>query len=594
MTRRPLIQFLVLGAVILIATGGIKKGSRNTYGANSDRAQILKFNSQTESPNSDSAQIEISELFDTTGLLEKYRILVNTPICEKDKCYEVELEFFSDPIGKFLNYDTLQGQELTKLDHIPFEEADYGKLQEILSNGNSVLANYSKDELVSDTRYSEIDGFTGATILEVKNSVIEGAVYSCYTLWHIAHGPLVDSLQRRTASGFTPALVDKLVSQNRQQVNYFLIEHLSEKQFTEYLPQVLQTIENGQGYYAKNAIEKMPAPAVNTEMAQQFFAEQFKELDYFAQVSLLKKLEREQLTEGLKQVLRESLEERSSLKEELVKGLIDTLNFPPCDIDDIPHYTAHKINSPIRIDGKLQEKAWLEAPRSTSFRDLVSGASTIHDTQAAVLWDDEFLYVGYWIEEPNLQATLTERDAPIYKDNDVELFIAGEDAYYEFEINAYGTIYEVLFIWEESYVKKGYNQMEEFNRQQPGVRTFRGVGYKNHPRGNRIGYWNWDLEGLRSAVYLDGTINDDSDRDRGWTVEIAIPWEKLEVLTGDDTFSLPPDNNDVMRMDFSRFNQYKEAPPANDSGGWAWSPHGVWDSHVPECFTYVHFSTSGW
>ena len=25
-------------------------------------------------------------------------------------------------------------------------------------------------------------------------------------------------------------------------------------------------------------------------------------------------------------------------------------------------------------------------------------------------------------------------------------------------------------------------------------------------------------------------------------------------------------------------------------GGWAWSPHGVWDSHVPERFTYVHFS----
>lgn len=270
----------------------------------------------------------------------------------------------------------------------------------------------------------------------------------------------------------------------------------------------------------------------------------------------------------------------------------DTLNFPPCNVGHIPHYTSHKIDSAIQIDGKLDELVWLNAPRSKSFRDLISGESTIHDTRVAVLWDDDFLYVGYWIEEPNLQATLTERDALIYTNNDVELFIAGTDAYYEFEINAYGTIYEVLFIWEESYVKKGYSGMEVFNREQAGVRSFRGVGYKNHPRGRRIGYWNWDFAGLRSAVFLDGTINDDNDRDRGWTVELALPWSGMDVLAMGDNFSLPPQDKDVWRMDFSRFNQYKEAPPANDSGGWAWSPHGVWDSHVPECFTYVHFSES--
>ncbi len=247
----------------------------------------------------------------------------------------------------------------------------------------------------------------------------------------------------------------------------------------------------------------------------------------------------------------------------------------------------------MQIDGKLEESVWQLAPRSASFRDLISGASTMHDTRVAVLWDDEFLYVGYWIEEPNLQASLTERDALIYTDNDVELFIAGEHAYYEFEINAYGTIYEVFFIWEEAYVKNGYSRMEEFDRDRPGVRPFHGVGYKNHPKGRRIGYWNWDYEGLRSAVYLDGTINDNSDRDRGWTVELALPWSGMEALFMGNQMSLPPLHQDVWRMDFSRFNQYKAAPPAHDSGGWAWSPHGVWDSHLPECFTYIHFSEKG-
>jgi hypothetical protein len=267
-----------------------------------------------------------------------------------------------------------------------------------------------------------------------------------------------------------------------------------------------------------------------------------------------------------------------------------TLPYPPCVEDEIPHYVAYRTATKIQIDGRLDEFVWQHAPRSPRFRDLIAGQEAIYDTRAAVLWDDEYLYVAYWIEEPDLQATLTERDAPIYQNNDVELFIAGLDAYYEFEINSFGTIYEVLFIWDDAYKSKGYDQLEGLAEGQPGSQPFLGVGYKEHPRNPRTGFFQWDLPGLKTAVYMDGTINDSSDRDRGWTVELALPWSGMEVLARGDKRSLPPEEHDVWRMDFSRFNQYKEAPPSKDPGGWAWSPHGVWDSHVPECFTHIHFS----
>jgi len=268
----------------------------------------------------------------------------------------------------------------------------------------------------------------------------------------------------------------------------------------------------------------------------------------------------------------------------------DTLTHPPCGNMEIPHYVAHRTAAKIHIDGRLDEHVWQHAPRSPRFRDMIYGEEAIHDTRAAVLWDDEYLYIAYWIEEPDLQATLTERDAPIYQNNDVEFFIAGQDAYYEFEINSFGTIYEVLFFWEDAYKAGNYAAIEGLAADQPGSQPFNGVGYKNHPRGPRIGFFQWDLPGLKTAVFLDGTINDSSDRDRGWTVELAIPWDGLEILAKADKRSLPPRDHDIWRMDFSRFNQYKEAAPSRDPGGWVWSPHGVWDSHVPECFTYIHFS----
>jgi len=263
----------------------------------------------------------------------------------------------------------------------------------------------------------------------------------------------------------------------------------------------------------------------------------------------------------------------------------------PWPEEQVAHYTAYRVDEQLMIDGRLDEVSWRRVPRSPRFVDLISGRPTIHDTRAAVLWDDTYLYVGFWIEEPHVTATLTERDALIYTNNDVEVFIAGQDAYYEFEINALGTIYEVFFIWEEAYERGGYQQVAEFQRDHPQVQPFNGVGFTNHPRGPRIGFWNWDFPGLKSGVYVDGTLNDDSDRDRGWTVELAFPWAGMRWLAHADERALPPRDGDTWRMDFSRFNQYREAPPANDSSGWAWSAHGVWDSHIPERFPYIHFSS---
>lgn len=261
----------------------------------------------------------------------------------------------------------------------------------------------------------------------------------------------------------------------------------------------------------------------------------------------------------------------------------------PCKDEDIPRYNAQYISNAPAIDGKLSEEVWKNAPRSSRFVDLVHGTATHLDTRAAVLWDKDFLYVGYWLEEPDVKASLTKRDAPIYQDNDAELFIAGRDGYYEFEINAYGTIYEVLFFWKEAFERHGYSKHPGFDPTHPQARPFNGVGYKSHPRGRRIGFFNWDFPGLRKAVHVDGTLNDDRDLDKGWTVELALPWSGLEILAKGERRALPPQDGDVWRMDFSRFNTYKAPKPAEDSGGWAWSSHGVWDSHVPECFTYIIF-----
>jgi hypothetical protein len=262
----------------------------------------------------------------------------------------------------------------------------------------------------------------------------------------------------------------------------------------------------------------------------------------------------------------------------------------PCPENEIAHYTAFHVSEAITIDGKLDEAAWRQAPRSPRFVDMITGQPAIHDTYAQLVWDDQNLYVAYRVQEPFVHALYTTNNSHVYYDNDVEMFIAGRDSYYEFEINAFNTTYEVFFIWDDAYESGGFAQAPEFARA--GLVPFNGVGFTNHPRGGRLGSFTWHFPGKQTAVQIDGTVNKDDDRDRGWTVELAFPWSGMKWLAQADGRSLPPKDGDTWRMDFSRFNTYKEAPPAHDSGGWVWTRHGVWDSHIPECFAYIRFSTN--
>ncbi len=225
------------------------------------------------------------------------------------------------------------------------------------------------------------------------------------------------------------------------------------------------------------------------------------------------------------------------------------------------------------------------AAKSSAFVDIVTGEPAWFDTRVALLWDDAYLYFGFQAEETDVWGTLTERDSKIYEENDLEVFIAGRDAYYELEINALNTVYEVFWIWKDAF-SRGWPGFDPATQR---TMTLDGVGGHVHPRGERWGFLDWDLPGLRTAVHVDGVINSRTKTDRGWTAELALPWRGLEPLA--DGRALPPRDGDVWRIDCSRFQKIGRSGEVLDPcAGWTWNRHGHYDSHIPEVFPYVTFS----
>jgi Carbohydrate family 9 binding domain-like len=232
-------------------------------------------------------------------------------------------------------------------------------------------------------------------------------------------------------------------------------------------------------------------------------------------------------------------------------------------------YVCYQASSPISVDGRLDDPAWTHAPWTDRFVDIEGDARPRPEfsTRAKLLWDDTYLYVGADLEEPRLWATMTEHDAVIFRDHDFEVFIdpnGDSHEYYEFEINARGTFWDLLL-------------------PRP---------YKDG--GKAVD--SWEIPGLRSAVHLEGTLNDPSDTDRGWSVELAFPWRVLGELAHRPS---PPLDGDQWRINFSRVEwpldiavgAYRKPAGATEHN-WVWSPQGVVDMHRPESWGYVQFSTS--
>lgn len=260
-------------------------------------------------------------------------------------------------------------------------------------------------------------------------------------------------------------------------------------------------------------------------------------------------------------------------------------------VDKLTHINAQRINESLHIDGDLTKAVWRAAQPSPRFVDMVSGEPAYYDTRVAVLYNQTHLYVGYWVEEPFVTATMTERDSFIWFDNDVELFIGGDDCYYELEINAHGTMYECFFIWQDAHKPGGRFDRAEFDvytRNVDILGGFQDYRFGKHPRGRRWGFLDFDMPDIAVGVNVQGTMNDNSDIDKGWTAEIAIPWQSLAFMFTNQT--LPPAPGDTLRCDFSRFEALRlHGAPLPQNPGWSLNPHGVYDSHIPESFSVVHF-----
>lgn len=242
------------------------------------------------------------------------------------------------------------------------------------------------------------------------------------------------------------------------------------------------------------------------------------------------------------------------------------------NIDIIPEtYVAHKTSEIISIDGKANEIDWQKATWSHNFIDIEGVEKPPYKTNVKMLWDETYFYILAKLEEPHVWANLKQRDTIVFYNNDFEIFIDPDGDtynYYEMEMNALNTIWDL-------FVSKPYRETDN------------------------VVLNDWNMTGLKSAVSIDGTLNNPNDVDKGWTIELAIPWSVYKKSYFEQ--NVPSDA--FWRVNFSRVNwdyqinegKYERKKDTNGEflheHNWVWSPTGVINMHLPEKWGYVYFSS---
>jgi hypothetical protein len=215
------------------------------------------------------------------------------------------------------------------------------------------------------------------------------------------------------------------------------------------------------------------------------------------------------------------------------------------------HASIARASSPIDIDGKRDEPDWESAAPVGDFVFTwwKEGDGERQQTDARMLWDDRYLYVSFHCQDHDIQATRTERDSKVFRDDCVEVFASPEfnhpENYFNIEMNALGA------------------QLDQYR-----------------PDGNSSST-SWDPEGIRVAVSIDGTLNDASDVDRGWTLEVAIPFQLFQRVMPAGR----PTAGDRWRLNLSRLE-------ANMSvkSQWSQGDRNFPRFHHPEYFGFVEFT----
>ncbi|KAK6999779.1 hypothetical protein BgiMline_009451 [Biomphalaria glabrata] len=257
------------------------------------------------------------------------------------------------------------------------------------------------------------------------------------------------------------------------------------------------------------------------------------------------------------------------ISKHLIESDVEACRALTCDIPYPRTYVIYKLRGEaIDLDGKLDEKAWKNVGWTDSFVDIQGRGlpSPRLETKVKMRYDDSFLFIGVFIEEPDIWANVSLHDGTVYQDNSFQILMDTRQSnvnYKEITINAKGIISDLMMT--KAYVDSG----------EP------------------LTFWESDV---MSEVHIQGTLNNPKKQDEYWTIEMAIPFTAMYQGSGASLNRSAPEPGETWRANFLRaqwpiknFGTYYEKLTDASTEWWVWQSPEVINVHLPERWGLLQF-----
>ncbi len=215
----------------------------------------------------------------------------------------------------------------------------------------------------------------------------------------------------------------------------------------------------------------------------------------------------------------------------------------------LPEYKAPKVASAPKIDGKLDDGAWKDAPE-VSLTTSFDGREVKRKTRMRLVYDDTFIYVGFDCDDPDVWGSMHKKDDPIYNEEVVEVFFDADGdgaTYNELQVSPHNTNFDASFVARRSDLEAAMK---------------------------------WE-SGMISAVDIRGTIDKSDDVDQGWSAEMKIPIANLNKVP-----HVPPQKGEKWRFNAYRLEHFVHS---QNIEGQSFSPLYVGDFHALPRFGWLVF-----
>ncbi len=219
-----------------------------------------------------------------------YTANINTPVCADGECKLMNIRLYWTLLGEYAGFDRFPEMPLTKHDHDEFEVQDYQKLHTLLADDKSILGRRSINQLVEKPKLRSVNGVdavAGATIARVKEAIVSGALYSCYTVWKIVHSDIREQLKHNSLSVLDDYMIRDMLYSINDDYQLFALEKIEDSQYQEHYKQIVEVFKTSTPLVRSIIAKRITSKYKDTPTLQKPFWEAYDIIDSGSKSTLI-------------------------------------------------------------------------------------------------------------------------------------------------------------------------------------------------------------------------------------------------------------------------------------------------------------------